>query len=390
MLLRLTDRLARSGDRLRDHIGWESVSGERTGPERYPPIHDVGVDAMSRITGAHLVGSAPVGEPAEMFDLAVSHLRHHLRRIGDGEVGQRDTWIRWQYAKLGQSPQLESTHVDDGYLGRAIEQYVVVDGSGPVELVDLGYAQAAIDSYATFSRLKASGAIPGHVRFMVGLPTPLGVVTLYVAPGSRESVLDAYHEAMVGQLERVLVEIPAAQLAIQWEVCIEFGTLENIWTQLDSDARGVAARPGIAAHIVELGDLVPEGVELGYHLCYGDAGHEHFTQPRDAGHLAWAIRELLAGVRRRIDWIHLPVPRERDDVPYFEPLGTIDLPDETELYLGLVHETGGVEGTRARIEAASQVVARFGVATECGLGRRSRTSIPALFDQHAEVSEAII
>ena len=215
-------------------------------------------------------------------------------------------------------------------------------------------------------------------------------MTLYVAPGSRESVLDAYHEAMVGQLERVLVEIPAAQLAIQWEVCIEFGTLENIWTQLDSDARGVAARPGIAAHIVELGDLVPEGVELGYHLCYGDAGHEHFTQPRDAGHLAWAIRELLAGVRRRIDWIHLPVPRERDDVPYFEPLGTIDLPDETELYLGLVHETGGVEGTRARIEAASQVVARFGVATECGLGRRSRTSIPALLDQHAEVSEAII
>ena len=215
-------------------------------------------------------------------------------------------------------------------------------------------------------------------------------MTLYVAPGSRESVLDAYHEAMVGQLERVLVEIPAAQLAIQWEVCIEFGTLENIWTQLDSDARGVAARPGIAAHIVELGDLVPEGVELGYHLCYGDAGHEHFTQPRDAGHLAWAIRELLAGVRRRIDWIHLPVPAKRDDVPTSNRSGPSTCRMRQSSTWGSFTKQEGsrelVLESRLQVRWLRGSAWRPSAGSDAGRG----PAFPALLDQHAEVSEAII
>ena len=90
-----------------------------------------------------------------------------------------------------------------------------------------------------------------------------------------------------------------------------------------------------------------------------------------------------------MQWIHLPVPRSRNDLAYFEPLGEVVVPDSTELYLGLVHQTGGIEGSRNRIATASQVVPRFGVATECGLGRRSPDDLAALLDQHAElISEA--
>ncbi len=130
-------------------------------------------------------------------------------------------------------------------------------------------------------------------------------------------------------------------------------------------------------------------MELGYHFCYGDAGHQHFTEPSDASHLAWAAGIVFERLGRSVEWIHLPVPRTRGDVEYFQPLAELNVPEATELYLGLVHETGGEEGTRRRIDAASQVLTRFGVATECGLGRRSLDTLGSLLDQHAAVSSPL-
>jgi hypothetical protein len=79
----------------------------------------------------------------------------------------------------------------------------------------------------------------------------------------------------------------------------------------------------------------------------------------------------------------LPVPKERDDETYFAPLKNLNLRDNTELYLGLLHQTGGQGGTERRIAAASSAIERFGIATECGLGRREQNTIPDLMDQHA-------
>jgi hypothetical protein len=67
----------------------------------------------------------------------------------------------------------------------------------------------------------------------------------------------------------------------------------------------------------------------------------------------------------------------------------VRLHPETELYLGLVHFTDGVEGTLKRIKAAQQCVADFGVATECGFGRRPPDSIPALLRIHSQVAEPV-
>jgi hypothetical protein len=82
----------------------------------------------------------------------------------------------------------------------------------------------------------------------------------------------------------------------------------------------------------------------------------------------------------------MPVPRNRDDVAYFAPLHNLHLHPETELYLGLVHYTDGVEGTQRRIAAAQKVIVDFGVATECGLGRRRSETIPELLRIHSEVA----
>ena len=345
---------------------------------------------MAEVIGAHLVGSAPVGDPDQLFQLVNRHLSDHLRRVPDGEVGERDTWIRWQYARLAQCPQLTAQTPDSSYLGRELQQFTIVDEAQSFDLVDLGYADAALASWDLFERAREEGTIAPHQRFMVGLPSPLSVTTMYVAPASRRAVFEAWTVAMENEVSRILANIPNDSLAIQWEVVIEFGILEGIWTYLDSGDSGPIAQPGIAAHLLHLGGLIPNHVELGYHFCYGDAGHQHFTEPSDAGHLAWAARTVLEGLNRPVQWIHLPVPRTRDDVEYFEPLGEILIPDITELYLGLVHETGGEEGTRRRIDGASQVVPRFGVATECGLGRRQFETLGALFEQHVAVSSPVL
>lgn len=341
---------------------------------------------MADIIGAHLVGSAPVTEPEQLFALASQHLGDHLRRVPDGEVGERDTWIRWQYPRLAQCPQMEPASIDTGYLGRELQQLGLTDPHATPELVDLGYADAAIDSWERFTTAEAAGVNPEGTRFMMGLPSPLSVITMYVDPASRAVLLDAWTDAMAAQLDRILQAVPSERLAIQWEVCIEFGILEGLWTYLDTGLDGLAARDGIAAHIVQLGTLVPEPVELGYHLCYGDSGHQHFTEPSNTGHLAWAAQALFQGLERPVDWVHLPVPHDRDDDAYFAPLGDVAWPAETELYLGLVHDTGGIEGTQRRVETAARVVDRFGVATECGLGRRSLDTIADLLDQHAAVA----
>jgi len=344
---------------------------------------------MTEIVGAHLVGSAPVTEPNQLFQLVHDHLSDHLRRVPDGEVGERDTWIRWQYAKLAQCPQLVAEEPDSSYLGREIQQFMLRDDARRLDIADLGYADAALASWELFQHARDAGTIAAHQRFMVGLPSPLSVVTMYVASASRPAVLEAWTTAMEKEVSRIVDSIPNDSLAIQWEVVIEFGILEGIWTYLDSGESGIATRSEIAEHVLHLGGLIPDSVELGYHFCYGDAGHQHFTEPSDTSHLAWAAGIVFERLGRSVEWIHLPVPRTRGDVEYFQPLAELNVPEATELYLGLVHETGGEEGTRRRIDAASQVLTRFGVATECGLGRRSLDTLGSLLDQHAAVSSPL-
>ena len=95
---------------------------------------------------------------------------------------------------------------------------------------------------------------------------------------------------------------------------------------------------------------------------------------------------LAACVERSIDWIHMPVPVERDDDGYFEPLKGLGLRPETRLFLGLIHDSDGVKGTRRRMATADKFVSDYGIATECGFGRRPAETVAPLLDIHAAVA----
>jgi len=329
----------------------------------------------------HLVGSVPLADAGAVFRMASQKLGDRLKRLPDGETGARSRWVHWQLGVFERMESFESEVVDTGYIRRA--QFRLKPGVRPenISFPELGYAKAALASYAEFDRMRRRGEIPAHLKFLVCLPTPLAPVTSFVFPESRAAVEPRYQERLFAELDEIVAAVPSERLAIQWDTAYEFALLEGVTPASFADPQAE-----ILERLVRVGNRVPAEVELGYHLCYGDSGHRHFKDPDDTAKLALVANHLVRNVSRPLNWIHLPVPRARSDEAYFRPLSSLTLRPETELYLGLIHFTDGLEGARQRLSAACNHVGRFGIATECGLGRRPPDTISALLDLHAQVA----
>ena len=333
----------------------------------------------------HLVGSVPLANEEAVFRTTSAILADRVQRIPDGETGVRTNWIGWQTAVFARNPALEPV-TDTGKEYGQLVQYRLRPGTSAadVQFDSLGYADAAIASYRTFARLKQEGVIAPATHFLVCLPTPLAPVTGYVEATSQAAVEPAYEARMLSELDEICAAIPHDQLAIQWDTAVEFALWEGVgWQSHLDDLQG-----GIIDRLVRIGERVPRDVEMGYHLCYGDAGHRHFVQPKDTTNLVTVANAVSARVQRPINWMHMPVPRDRDDDAFFAPLVGLKLHPETELYLGLVHYTDGVEGARRRIATAEKFAPDFGVATECGFGRRPPETVAPLLEIHRDVAGA--
>jgi hypothetical protein len=340
--------------------------------------------------GVHLVGSFPLENNTAVFTLASTVLGRHLRRLPDGETGERKGWIRWQGLIIRAMPQLEQGAVMGGiggtYGNHLLYQLRPGVKAGDIQFPSLGYSAAALASYAEFIRLKQEGLIPLEVRFEVCLPTPLAPTFMLIVPEDQPAVEAAYEARMLAELDEILAAIPAQDLAIQWDTAVEFAVLEGL-----IETHLTRVEEEILTRLVRLGNHVPADVELGFHLCYGNAGHRFFKEPEDMSKLVSIANGLAAGLARPLTWVHMPVPRNRTDEAYYAPLRELRLAAETELYLGLVHLTDGVKGTQQRIKAARKVAPRidFGVATECGLGPRPAETIPELLQIHAAVAAPV-
>jgi methionine synthase II (cobalamin-independent) len=143
----------------------------------------------------------------------------------------------------------------------------------------------------------------------------------------------------------------------------------------------------LAAQLARACNAVPASVDLGVHLCYGNAAGRHSVQPRDTAVMVAYANAFIPLLGRRLDWLHMPVPIDRDDDAYFAPLANLRLPSETRFFLGLVHPSDGIEGAKRRIAATKKVVPRFGVATECGLRFFADTDIPDILRLHREAAK---
>jgi hypothetical protein len=329
-----------------------------------------------------LVGSIPLANSRQVLETVSAELGPLAPRIPDGETGDRSIWIQFQKQSMDKATNL--VKVREFTLAPEIVQpiYKVAAPGEPVVFGDLRYAREAIRSYGEFAELKAEGVVPAETRFQVSLPTPLAVTAGFIEESSQQQVEAAYEARLLAELDEIVSTVPAEALSIQWDVAYEVIFLAG-WT---GSRYFDQSRSALLERLIRLGNAVPSGVELGYHLCYGDPGHKHLIEPEDLGLCVDISNALAEGVRRPIQWIHMPVPRDRADDAYFAPLRGLRKAPSTEISIGLVHYTDGVEGARRRLEVAKRFLPTFGVAAECGFGRRSPAVVRDLLVIHRQVA----
>jgi hypothetical protein len=350
-----------------------------------------------------LVGSVGLRDSEEVFRAVGPLLGGRMTRIPDGETGPRTSWVARLRFVLEGNPAFEDdpkelaaggriTHPTEGtrtWKGSAI----VPRGAPPpprmrlrpgvrpqgIRIGSLGYPEAAIDSYKILCRLRDQGLVPKHLRFQVSLPTAAAFLNAHVVYDHHAIVEPIYRERLFAEVDEILAAIPHHDLAIQWDVSTEMGQWEGVRHAYFPDVKaGVIER--LALHC----DRLPRGVEFGVHLCYGSYGGRHWKEPESTANMVEVHNLLASKLARPIDYIHMPVPVGRGDDAYFAPLTHLQLHERTKLFLGLVHDSDGIEGTRRRIAVAAKYAGAFGIATECGFGRRPPETIPDLLRVHAD------
>ncbi|MBL0897295.1 MAG: hypothetical protein IBJ17_01170 [Reyranella sp.] len=340
----------------------------------------------------HLIGSIPLASSEDVFRTLSSELGRHLKRIPDGETGERSRWVYFQRQMLVDHPAMELDPTVppykfvqwDGKVVREIEQVRFKAGVDPATVFfETGYDRAALESWEVFARLRSSGVVAPAMRFQVCLPTPHASGYLYVSGPARDTYFGVYERALKAALANIVKAVPAADLSIQWDVCQEVLAFEGYFKD-----RPPHYKKQTFGMLGRLGDAVPADVELGYHLCYGSPRDEHLVQPKDAGILAEMMEGIVAATKRHVDFLHIPVPKDRTDDAYYAPLKAWKRPAGTRLYLGLLHHDDEA-GDRARVAVARRFVDDFGLSAECGWGRTEPGRLPGLLKGHRVAAEAL-
>jgi hypothetical protein len=338
----------------------------------------------------HLVGSVPLADARAVFATVSAVLGRRLKRIPDGETGERSDWITCLEPAFADNPALEKS--DELFrihaTGTARIRYRLKPGktASDVSFGNLFYADIAKQSYAEFAELKRQGIVPKDCRFQIDLVPAHSVIWLFLQDDLHQPLDPVYNAALKREIDKIAHALPHDQIAIQFDVASAvFARLQRSEPNAYGKNRGemLASFSRILTDLVE---RVPADIELLFHFCYGDSNHKHVVEPRDMGDMVDMANRLSADITRLIQLIHMPVPRDRADDDYFAALARLRLHSETELSLGLVHYTDGIAGTHRRLAAAERHVARFSVVTECGFGRRNPSTIPELLKIHAVVA----
>jgi hypothetical protein len=350
-------------------------------------------------SSVHFNGSVNLPDPETVMREISSRIPTGVRRMTDGETGERGYWILFQIQKFLQMPEFESVTVGHAYETSAdapeMPQLRLAEGASAdtISWPNLGYADEYAASFEIFDRLQTDGTIPPGVRFQMQYPTPLASIAGTIVPGDLPAVAASYETALFADLDEALARLPHDRCAVQWDVAVEFGLLEG------------AMGPGsampmeqVTPGLVRCVEQVPAGVPVGLHLCYGDYGHQHFKQPESAQMQVDLVNAVVAAASRPINWASFTVPQARSDSGYFAPLSDLTAGPETELYFALVpyHPDDQADGTTAeQAQHIDSVLAEssagrsdWGICTECGMGRVAADDVPGLLDLHREILTA--
>ena len=321
-----------------------------------------------------LVGSLPADSTESAFRAGAELFGDLVFALPDGETGPRAAWVGYEREKLARpNPDVvvvEETESPTGIPRHAYETPVFGVKKGVTELHFDSWPRIddAIDSYATFKELRDQGAIPQGLRFQIGLPFPSSAMNGFKADFAADyPIAERAYEDLVGrELARLLGEIPAEDLAIQWDCAYETQDIEGVlaWTNEGAWER-------FAGPVRRLTPLIPEETLVGYHLCYGTFPEWPMYEARDYGVLVRMANFAVANSGRTVDWLHLAGPRylRSEDRSFFRPLADLE-PIDARVFLGIVLPIDGEKGLKRRHDTAKRYLDNFGVAMYCGFGRQ--------------------
>jgi hypothetical protein len=349
-------------------------------------------------TSVHFNGSVNLPDAETVMREISSRIPAGVRRMTDGETGDRNYWVLFQVQKFLAMPEFEpvgdarEAYSTGSAQAPAMPQLRLADGVAPeaVKWPDLGYANAYAESYAVFRALQADGTIPDQVRFQMQYPTPLAPLAGTIVPEDLPALAASYEAALFADLDQSLAKLPHDRCAVQWDVAVEIGLLAGGF-----DAGPPPSLEEIVPGLARCIDRVPNDVPVGVHLCYGDYGHQHFKQPESLELQVRLLNAVITAAHRPVNWVSFTVPQAQRDDRYFAPLRDLQSGPETELYFALVpyypaDQPAGVTADQRRLIevylAQSPSGSRdWGVCTECGMGRVAAADVPTLLDLHREI-----
>ncbi|MFZ0087925.1 MAG: hypothetical protein WAL63_00370 [Solirubrobacteraceae bacterium] len=344
----------------------------------------------------HFNGSVNLPDAETVMREISSRIPTGVRRMTDGETGERGYWILFQIQKFMQMPEFESVAVGQAYDSAAdapqMPQLRLADGASAasIDWPNLGYADEYAKSFQIFDQLQQERTIPAGVRFQMQYPTPLASMAGTIVLADLPAVAASYEAALFADLDKALGSLPHDRCAVQWDVAVEFGILEG------------AMGPGsgmpldeITPGLVRCVDRVSADVPVGLHLCYGDYGHQHFKQPDSAALQVELVNAVVAAAQRPVNWASFTVPQARNDADYFAALRDLTAEADTELYFALVPYHPGDQPAGTTAEQAQHIDTaladstagsrEWGICTECGMGRVAVDDVPKLLDLHREI-----
>ena len=338
----------------------------------------------------HLNGSINLPDTDTVFRELGERIGPLAPRYSDGETGDRGNWIFFQLERFWATPGLEQAGMVERDAKGAYRQTPKVRlaaGADADAIVwpNLGYADAYLESWERFRRLRDDGVIPSGTRFQVQYPTPLASINAWIVDEDQDRLEPSYTQALYADLRRLLDALPHDEIAVQWDVAVEFGILVGGF-----GATATQSFDAIVARLVDAVGQVPAEVPVGLHLCYGDYQHEHFEEPESLDLQVRVANRLVADASRPIAWFAFTVPQYQRDPAYFAPLARLQVPADTDLAFALVpyhpdRQEPGTTEAQVRLLDDQLGTRRWGVCTECGMGRVDREDVTALLDHHRRI-----
>lgn len=340
-----------------------------------------------------LVGSLPADSTDGALRAAADLFSDLVFALPDGETGPRAAWVGYEREQLVRPhPDVETVAVTESPTGiprhaHETPVFKIREGVADLRWDTWPRIDEALESYKRFKALREEGVIPEELRFQVCLPFPSSALNGFKADWDADyPVANRAFEELVGrELERLTGEIPAQELAIQWDVCYEVLDLEGVVAWM-----GDGAWERFTGPVERLTRQIPEDVLIGYHLCHGTFPEWPMYEARDTTLTVRMANYAVEHSGRPVDWVHIAGPRylRSEDESFFRPLTDLDIGD-TRLFLGIVLPIDGLAGAKRRHETASKFVDDFGVAMYCGFGRQPGEDGMETMREHARVARAV-